>query len=104
MSVAQLPSHTHSIPALYGTTTTSGNHNHNSAYGYFSVNHSSYDVAVLSRNYIASDGACQNITSTNGNHTHSVTTNPNTTGSNGSGSAHTNLQPYITCYMWKRTA
>lgn len=26
------------------------------------------------------------------------------TGSAGSGKAHTNLQPYITCYMWKRTA
>lgn len=26
------------------------------------------------------------------------------TNSTGSGSAHNNLQPYITCYMWKRTA
>ena len=101
LSVAQLPSHTHSIPALFGTTTTSGNHNHNSAYGYFSVNHSSYEVSVLSRDYIAADGAW-NATSSNGAHTHSVTTNPNTTGGNGSGSAHTNLQPYITCYMYKR--
>ena len=26
------------------------------------------------------------------------------TASSGSGTAHNNLQPYITCYMWKRTA
>jgi hypothetical protein len=26
------------------------------------------------------------------------------TSSEGTGSAHSNLQPYITCYMWKRTA
>lgn len=26
------------------------------------------------------------------------------TGSTGGGASHTNLQPYITCYMWKRTA
>ncbi len=27
-----------------------------------------------------------------------------TSGSTGGGAAHNNLQPYITCYMWKRTA
>ena len=26
------------------------------------------------------------------------------TNTTGGGTAHSNLQPYITCYMWKRTA
>lgn len=38
-------------------------------------------------------------TSTAPNHTHSITI-----GSTGSGSAHSNMQPYRACYMWKRTA
>lgn len=29
---------------------------------------------------------------------------PDVTGDAGSGQSHSNLQPYITCYMWKRTA
>ena len=54
-----------------------------------------------------------------GTHTHSVTIPQTTsgaasgstansaafnTGNTGSGNAHNNLQPYITCYMWKRVA
>ncbi len=56
---------------------------------------------------------------TDASHTHSVTIPQTTsgaasgstansaafnTGNTGSGNAHNNLQPYITCYMWKRVA
>lgn len=39
-------------------------------------------------------------------HTHTVSTSSTSTGSttDANGSAHTNLQPYITCYMYKRVS
>lgn len=52
-------------------------------------------------------------TTGNGDHAHNVATNANWTGGNNDATstassnaleAHTNLQPYITCYMFKRTA
>ena len=47
-----------------------------------------------------------NITSrtsgTSGAHSHAFSTVKNTTGSSGSGRSFTNLEPYITVYMWKR--
>lgn len=51
--------------------------------------------------------ATPTITMTNasaGAHTHTITTTASTSGSVGSGTAFTNLQPYITVYMYKRVA
>ena len=42
-------------------------------------------------------------TGSGGGHTHTATLSGNT-GSKGSGTAHSNIQPYITCYFYKRTA
>jgi microcystin-dependent protein len=38
-------------------------------------------------------------TSSEGSHSHSVTVN-----ATGGGAAHSNMQPYLSVYMWKRTA
>ncbi len=103
LTTAQLPSHTHGIPALSGTA-TGGNHRH------------SQDGP----NWYASAGAASNtnngfglfrIDSTNygttgysGDLSLSVTTNASTSNATGSGNSFSLLQPYTTVYMWKRTA
>lgn len=55
-----------------------------------------YEIYVLQGTDNAADGG---LTSTNGSHNHSVTID-----SAGSSSTNANLQPYITVYMWRRTA
>ena len=76
LSVEEIPSHDHKIPALSGTTE---------------------GIELLS-------GRIETQTDSFESHSHKVTISESVTGKVGSNKAHNNLQPYITCYMWKRIA
>ena len=93
-----IPAHTHSVPSLGGSTNSTGAHTH--AFGYRDrfVKGSTYKQTVgYSKR---EDGTL--ATSSAGAHTHTFTAPATTTGA--SGSANTNMQPYINIYRWHRTA
>ncbi len=121
----QSTNHTHSIPALSGSTSSAGNHRH------YTVNTGSMTVDISSSNYIArsgafldssynyliggtTSGANSGLTSANGAHTHTITTNASTTGGNSQNHTHTytnnnqqnvSINPkYVQVYAFKRTA
>ena len=89
----ELQSHTHSFSA---TTESAGAHTHNlnriGALTNDSDSHNRYFMTGTST-------SAKIPTSSNGAHSHKVS---GTSGSSGTGNAK-NLQPYITCYIWKRT-
>lgn len=97
LTVGEMPSHTHTA-----STNTTGNHHHGTVWtdGTYSV-WGLYNSSTNHRGMGAgndNDNALPN-TSTDGNHSHTVTIN-----NAGSNTAHNNIQPYYSCYMWHRTA
>lgn len=98
LSASQIPSHTHAKGTL--ATASAGAHTHNlqnqkTAWGTSGGNRVLIDATS---GYSA---VTNKATTSAGAHTHTIS---GSTAATGGGGSHSNLQPYITCYMWKRTA
>lgn len=88
---AVVVSHSHT-----GTTNGGGAHSHNLQGGFDQLATSGF---LAGFNQKGANFGLTNSVQAVGNHTHSFTTD-----STGSSGTNANLQPYITVYMWKRTA
>lgn len=104
LTTAELPSHTHSIPALSGSTDTTGSHTHDTV----NQNLLSNDTEGSTLQYPSSGSGrisyAGRKTKPAGSHNHSVTTEASTTGSQGSGTAIDIRPRRLNSVVWRRTA
>lgn len=99
LSVANLPSHAHSVSGSVSIG-AEASHTHRASSGAYKVGSGSGS----SYYYMTNNGSTNGQTTGAGSsHSHSASFS-GSGGYVGSGSAHSNLQPYITCYFYKRTA
>ena len=87
-------SHTHTFNATTSNTDLSHTHQYGSAGNWGSGSANAFDAR--NSNSFTSSGASANM-----NHNHTIS---GTTASTGSSGTNANYPPYITVYMWKRTA
>lgn len=110
LGLAEIPKHTHTINHDHGTVSTSSDsHSHQIAVRNDDAAVGPYTRISKVGGQPGSTGGALGYGATDGD-THSHTVNlPAFNGNSGNqpdtgGGAHNNLQPYITCYMWVRTA
>lgn len=98
LTVANLPSHTHSAGSLSGTTSLDGNHTH----GTNAADH--YTDGDQDDLYAGADGIANRASIFSaGAHTHTVTLTGGATGSAGTGSSFSNLPPYyVLAYIQRK--
>lgn len=98
LSASQIPSHTHAKGTL--ATASAGAHTHNlqNQKAPWGTSASNRVLVDATSGYTA---VTNKATTSAGVHTHTIS---GSTAATGGGGSHNNLQPYITCYMWKRTA
>lgn len=89
-----MPSHSHS-----GSTNAAGNHRHQIWASGAKSGGSKEDSGIYQTGTATDWKITWGAMGDNGNHSHTVNIN-----SNGSSQSHNNMQPYIACYIWKRTA
>lgn len=94
LSTANLPEHTHGSKALTGTISSFVTQGDNFVGASGIVSRSKDGKAYKPSTMTEAASAYDKVT-ISATHEHT---------SVGSGTAHNNLQPYITCYMWRRTA
>lgn len=89
LTVSEIPAHYHAM--RYSTGSTSG-----AGYAWTGSKYSWTSATESSAGMKGAGGG--------GGHSHTISGTSSTTGAKGSGTAFSNMPPYLTVYMWKRTA
>lgn len=118
LSAAEIPGHTHSVNPPETTTSSNGSHSHFIAANQNVSEDSPNVTATSSVPWAAGIGdhdgryffkasalpASLGLTNSAGSHNHTLDIAEFNSASTGGGGAHSNVQPFIVVYMWKRTS